>query len=255
MTASAWIATSGPRLSYSGVQIAVAFCLINLQEFKMQTSLAVARDRVAGIFLGLIVMWLVFDQLWGAPAAIEMKKTFVSVLRSLAEFAREPHSNDLKIAIARSYSLRETVTNASDKVRALADGILFEFGPSRERDLVLRSQILRWQPQLRMVFVTRIALLKYRLNLPGFELPKEVRVAQQEFDEQLAQMLDGMADRLEGKASQRDRSMDASFERLEKAAQIYSSEERREMFAAQMQTFLALSRRIEDLATSLDRDI
>ena len=64
---AAWFATSGPRLSYFGVQFAVAFYLIHLQEFTIQTSLAVARDRVAGILLGLFMMWLVFDQLWGTP--------------------------------------------------------------------------------------------------------------------------------------------------------------------------------------------
>lgn len=49
--------------SYFGLQIAVAFYLVNLQEFAFQTSLSVARDRVVGILLGLLVMWLVFDQL------------------------------------------------------------------------------------------------------------------------------------------------------------------------------------------------
>jgi multidrug resistance protein MdtO len=69
---AAWIATSSPRLSYFGVQFALAFFIINLQEFKMQTSLTVARDRVIGILLGLFMMWLVFDQLWSAPAVEEM---------------------------------------------------------------------------------------------------------------------------------------------------------------------------------------
>ena len=45
---ASWFMTSSPRLSYFGVQIVVAFYLINLQEFAMQTSLAVARDRVVG---------------------------------------------------------------------------------------------------------------------------------------------------------------------------------------------------------------
>ena len=104
----------------------------------MQTSLEVARDRVLGILLGLFIMWLVFDQLWFAPAGVEMKKTFISSLRLLAQFAREPSSKDRRVAIERSYSLRETINDHLVKVRTLADGVLFEFGPSRQQDLALR---------------------------------------------------------------------------------------------------------------------
>src|ERR1700674_3707459 len=85
-----WFITSSPRLSYFGVQVALAFYLINVQEFKIQTSLAVARDRVVGILLGLFMMWLVFDQLGGSPAAVEMKRIFISNLRLLAQLVREP---------------------------------------------------------------------------------------------------------------------------------------------------------------------
>src|SRR6202044_3717639 len=87
---AAWFMTSSPRLSYFGFQIVVIFCLINLQEFARQTSLAAVRDRIAGVFLGLCMMWLVFDQLWGSSAAVEMKRVFVSNLRLLAQFVREP---------------------------------------------------------------------------------------------------------------------------------------------------------------------
>ena len=87
---SSWFMTSSPRLSYFGLQAALAFYLINLQDFAAQTSLSIARDRVVGILLGLFMMWLVFDHLWGSRAAVEMKKTFVSSLRSLAQLEREP---------------------------------------------------------------------------------------------------------------------------------------------------------------------
>jgi len=197
---SAWIATSSPRLSYLGAQIVAAFCLINLQEFKFQTSLAVARDRVVGILLGLFMMWLVFDFLWSAPAGVAMKRAFVSGLRLLAQLAREPMSQDIRVASERSYALRETIHTQFDTVRSLADGVLFEFGPSRQQDLALRNRIRQWQPQLRALFLMRIASLKYRLQLPGFELPESVRIWQRQYDDHSADILSDMADRIEGKA-------------------------------------------------------
>jgi multidrug resistance protein MdtO len=246
--AAAWIATSSPRLSYAGVQVAVAFCLINLEEFRIQTSLAVARDRVVGILLGLFIMWLVFDRVWGAPAGVEMKRTFIATLRLLADYSREPASKDMKTALARSSSLRETINKNFDKVRALADGVLFEFGSTRQQDLALRDRLRQWQPQLRTFFVMRIALLKYRLRLPGFELPEAMNVAQQEFDEQLAGVLDGMADRMEGKAAEDKHEFADSFKRLELSALSYGS-------LAHLRTFIVLSQRSEGLISALDREI
>jgi multidrug resistance protein MdtO len=253
--AAAWIATSGPRLSYVGVQVALAFYIINLQEFKIQTSLAPARDRVVGILLGLFVMWVVFDQLWAAPAVLQMRKTFIATLRLLAQFSREPLSKDVRLATERSYSLRETINTYFDRVRALADGILFEFGPSRQQDLALRDHIRRWQPQLRTLFLIRVALLKYRLRLSGFDLPEPVELAQQEFDEELARVLDGMADRAEGKASERKDNLEHSFEHLEETIRSCRSEGPQELVSAKLHTFLALSRNIESVTVSLDKEI
>jgi multidrug resistance protein MdtO len=200
---SAWIATSSPRLSYLGLQIAAAFCLMNLQEFKFQASLAVARDRVVGILLALFMMWLAFDWLWSAPAGVEMRRTFVSAIRSLAQLAREPASSDRPIAIERSYTLRETINVQFDQVRSLADGVLFEFGPSRQQDLALRERIREWQPQLRTLFLMRIASLKYRLQLPGFELPAHMLISLREYDNRSAALLDDLADWIEGTAPPR----------------------------------------------------
>jgi multidrug resistance protein MdtO len=250
---AAWFATSSPRLSYFGVQFAIGFYLIHLQEFTIQTSLAVARDRVAGILLGLFMMWLVFDQLWGSSAAVEMRRTFVSNLRSLGQLVREPLPGRDKTW--RSDSLRETINTNLDKVRSMADGVLFELGPSREGDLALRSRLLPWQPQLRALFVTRLALVKYRLQLPGFELPEPARVAQQEFDNRLAGMLDGMADRMEGKAPPGTDRFEDAFERLEQTVRTCCSEGPQGLLTAEMQTFLALSRSMENMTISLDKEI
>jgi multidrug resistance protein MdtO len=254
-TVAAWFATSSPRLSYFGVQIIVAFYLINLQEFKEQISLGVARDRVVGILLGLGAMWLLFDQVWGTLASVEMKQVFASNLRWLAEFERQPLSEERKVAIERSYFLRETINTNFEKVRSLADAVLFESGPCRHQDLALRSQIRKWQPQLRMLFLIRITLFKYRLQLTGFELPAAVRASQLEFDSRLTAVLDRIADRMEGQTRAEDHDLTDAFERLEKEVRTCSSEGLQRSTAIGLKTFLALSRTAETLVMSLDKEI
>jgi hypothetical protein len=108
---------------------------------------------------------------------------------------------------------------------------------------------------LRLLFLMQIAWLKYRLQLPGFELPEAIRVAQQEFDDRLARMLEGMADRIEGRAPKERENFEDSFERLEQQTRTCCSEKPQEALAAQLQTFLTLSRRIDSLTISLDKEI
>lgn len=252
---ASWFMTSSPRLSYFGLQVALAFYLINLEEFRIQTSLSIARDRVVGVLLGLFMMWLVFDQLWGTRAGVEMKRSFIANLRLLAQFAREPLSGDLKVAIERGFALRESINSNLDRVRALADGVLFEFGPTRQQDLALRERIRKWQPQLRMLFLMRTALIKYRLRLPGFELPEAVERAQQDFDEQAAQVLDGMAGRLGGRPSSVRDEFVLSFEHLEQAVRTSQQEAGESHLAAHLATFLPLCRTVEGLIRSLDNEV
>jgi multidrug resistance protein MdtO len=251
---ASWFMTSSARLSYFGVQIAVAFYLIHLNSFAIEPSLAIARDRVVGILLGLIMMWLVFDQLWGASAVSDMKRAFLSAVRLLAEFAREPISRDHNVAAENSYSLREAINNNFDSLRASADGVLFEFGPSRQQDLAWRTKFRQWQPQLQFLFIAETALWQYRARLPGFELPESVRVAQRAIDDELARALEAIADRIEGRPSQVGH-FEASLAHLERAVGAYDGSEPQQETADRFQAFLSLHRRIESLVTSLQKEI
>jgi len=253
-TAAVWIATSTPRLSYFGMQLALAFYVVHLQEFSMQTSLAVARDRVVGILLGLFVMWIVFDRLWGSSAAVAMKRELISTLRLLAQLVREPLAQDTRVAVDRIRALRETINSGFDRARAFADGVLFEYGPTREVDLAWRRRLRAWQPPMRLVFLTRVALLKYRLGLPGFQLPVPLGAAQAEFDRELAKRIDDIADRLEGKGSHSDDGLERSLMRLEAVSRTHASETRHDS-PGSVPTLLPLSRRIESLTASLDQDV
>jgi multidrug resistance protein MdtO len=204
--------------------------------------------------LGLFMMWLVFDQLWSAPAGVEMKRRFVLTFRLLAQLAREPVSTDIQATTKQTYALRESIDNEFNQVRSLADGVLFEFGPSRQQDLAMRDHIRRWQPQLRTLFVLRIASLKYRFQVPGFELPEAIRLAQQAYDDRSAQMLEEMAERIEGSVPQAGPASEDAFELLEKTIQAYY-EESQQTPAAHVWSFTTLLRSIDSLTNSLAREI
>ena len=252
---AAWFMTSSPRLSFFGLQLAIVFFVINLQKFARDTSISVARDRVAGVALGLLMMWLIFDQLWKARASVAMRKAFISTLRLLAQFAREPVSADIRSAIQRTSALHDTINAKFDDVRSLADGVLLEFGPSRRQDLALRDRIRRWQPQLRALFLMRVASLKYRLQLPGFELPEAVIGSLQTYDESSAQMLENVADQMEGKTSQGETVSADSLALLEQTLELCRTDESRLLLSEHGATFVPLLRQIDQLTTRLANQI
>ena len=200
------------------------------------------------------MMWIVFDQLWETSAGRAMKNTFIATIRLLADFAREPVSPELKTAIESSYVLRDAINTKLDQVRAQADGVLFEFGLSRQVDLAWRRRILASMPLLRVFFLTRIALLKFRLQLSGFELPPWIRLEQKQFDQCLAKVLDAIADRMEETKLSEEMDLTHCHANLARAARILSLENMNE-FAPQMETLLTLSRRIVSLVESLERQV
>jgi multidrug resistance protein MdtO len=183
-----------------------------------------------------------------------MKRRFVLTFRLLAQLAREPVSTDIQAMTKRIYALRKSIDDEFNQVRSLADGVLFEFGPSRQQDLAMRDHIRRWQPQLHTLFMMRIASLKYRFKVPGFELPEAIRLAQQAYDDRSAQMLEEMAERIEGSVPQAGPPPEDAFELLEKTIQAYH-EESQQAPAAHIWSFTTLLRSIDSLTNSLAAEI
>jgi multidrug resistance protein MdtO len=252
---AAWFMTSSPRLSFFGLQLGAVFFVINMQKFARETSLTVGRDRVAGVFLGLLMMWLIFDQLWSVPASVEMRRVFISTLRLLAQFAREPVLADIRSATERTSALHDTINTKFDNARSLADGVLLEFGPSRRQDLALRDRIREWQPQLRTLFIMRSTSLRYRLQLPGFVLPDAVSVSLQAYDECSAQVLESIADRMEGKTSQARPASADCLAPLEQIVESCRTDESRLLLSEHGATFVPLLRQIDRLTNRLASQI
>jgi multidrug resistance protein MdtO len=155
----------------------------------------------------------------------------------------------------RTSILHDTINTKFDNVRSLADGVLLEFGPSRRQDLALRDRIRRWQPQLRTLFLMRVASLKYRLQLPGFELPEAVIGSLQTYDESSAQMLENLADQMEGKTLQGETVSADSLALLEQTLELCRTDESRLLLSEHGATFVPLLRQIDQLTSRLTSQI
>jgi multidrug resistance protein MdtO len=112
-----WVTISSERLSYAGMQIALAFFMGLLQTYSPATDLTVLRDRVVGILLGNVVMTLVFSTLWPESAITRLRAASADALRAIAALLRSPE----KAAINRQHTV-EALAQA-DNFEALS---LFE---------------------------------------------------------------------------------------------------------------------------------
>nr|WP_272213698.1 FUSC family protein [Marinicella sp. W31]MDC2879652.1 FUSC family protein [Marinicella sp. W31] len=84
---AAWVSTGSERISYGGVQIALAFLLTVLQGFGPGISLSAASDRIIGILLGNMVVYLIFTNIWPVSVADEVKRRAGAATAKLKQLA------------------------------------------------------------------------------------------------------------------------------------------------------------------------
>jgi len=191
---SVWFATSSPRLSYFGLQVAFAFYIVQLRTFSPDTQLTPARDNVAGILLGLMAMWVVFDQLTPHNSMIEMKQNLARSIRMIVAFMEDRDAGAREAYLKRVRGLRDSINDTLHSVRNSADAVLLEFGSHRAAALKLRGEVRAWQPEVRTLFLLQITLAQMRLRLPEGRLPAPVEEAQKlcaRYLETVAGVLDG----------------------------------------------------------------
>ena len=81
---AAWIVSGSQRTAYLGVQIAFAFYLAVLEGYAPSTNLDELRDRIVGVFFGVIVMAFVFAYVWPERAGATMLQSLTAALRRMA---------------------------------------------------------------------------------------------------------------------------------------------------------------------------
>jgi multidrug resistance protein MdtO len=163
---AAWFATSSPRLSFFGVQMALAFYFVNLQDFKFQTDLTVARDKVMAVLLGILVMGLIFNRLGTKSDAEQLQKLLVRNVRMLAQLGVCPVVRSRAIAVAQLSRLRSQINDNFASLESQTDAARFEFEfefrHRREEDVAECERIERAQPALRSIYLLELSLLSHR---------------------------------------------------------------------------------------------
>jgi multidrug resistance protein MdtO len=196
---SAWIQTASARLSYLGVQLALAFYLINLQDFAIQTSLSIPRDRVFGVLLGLMSMGLFYDLLWVRNPAAEMQAVFSRNLEMFAELTEQLLEKDQTKAIKRIRQLRDQLNAGFLAVGAQGDAVLLDFSHFRQQGLQIRDEFRRWQPPLRTLLMVQVTSVQYLVQKPLTGLPEPIAQAGVAFEEDMAKVMRAMANEVSGK--------------------------------------------------------
>jgi multidrug resistance protein MdtO len=200
---AAWVSTSSSRLSYVGLQMALTFYLINLSEFRIQTSLTLARDRTIGVLLGTSMMWLVFERLYSRPAGDEMVRIFISNLRLMAELIDASPAGTDTAAIVKVRMQRDQVYRHFNDVNAQADAVPFETGPARAADMAARDRIRRWQASLRTFYLLEAPLIQFRIFGDVSLKSRPFGQMYDVFREQCSRSFERMAESLENQLNKR----------------------------------------------------
>lgn len=159
----AWVGTSGPRISYAGAQIVLAYDLVNLNRFTITTSLVPARDTVLGILLGIFAMWLIFDHLWAAPSNRLTRSLLVSIVRAIAELGCPDEPLSPALRSRKLLTASERINTQLDQLGSLADFSIFEPYTKRTDESSLAECVNTLQPQLRSFLLVKAGLLEHRL--------------------------------------------------------------------------------------------
>jgi multidrug resistance protein MdtO len=161
---AAWFATSSPRLSFFGVQMALAFYFVNLQDFQIQTDLTIARDKVLGVLLALVVMGLIFDRFGAKSDAEQLQKLLVRNVRMLAQLGVCSVVPDRAIGVSQITRLRSQINDNFASLESQVDAARFEFEfrHRRREDVAEYKRIQTAQPALRSIYLLQLSLLSHR---------------------------------------------------------------------------------------------
>lgn len=123
---AAWVSSGSERISYAGVQVGLAFLLTILHGFAPSLDMAAGRDRIVGILLGNLVVYLIFTGIWPKSAVLDVQARLARALAALARLAaREPGE--------RAQAVDDAALVETEAEKARQQLLLLPFEPASQR--------------------------------------------------------------------------------------------------------------------------
>ena len=193
---AAWVNFGTPRISYGGYQIGLAFYKAVLQGFGPALSATVVRDRLIGVFFGLIVFGIVEQLLWPVRAQDALRARLAEVLRLLAELARSKTRADENptVIVDEVDSWRRRISQKVEDTQGLIESSKFESG-----DLDV-DEIQKRIGDGQLVFVLLLSLARQSRDISL--LSDAMRAAAVDLDNGVATALEVLANHVSGDSEQ-----------------------------------------------------
>ena len=187
---AAWATFGTPRIFYGGYQTGLAFYKAILQDFGPALSATVVRDRLIGVFFGLIVFGIVEHVLWPVRARDALRARLTEMLRLLADLARSGTRSTIPTAIdADVDSWRRRISQKVEEIQGHIESSKFESG-----DLEV-TEIQKLTGDAQIIFILLLSLARQSRDIAQSNV---VRTAEVALDSVIATALEALATRAAG---------------------------------------------------------
>ena len=188
---AAWVNFGTPRISYGGYQVGLAFYKAVLQGFGPALSATVVRDRLIGVFFGLIVFGIVEYVLWPVRAQDALRARLAEIMHLLSELARTGTSRATPAVTSNDVdSWRRRISQKVQDVQGLIESSKFESGDFKP------DAIQKLTGDAQIVFVLLLSLARQSHDTP--RVPGAVQAAAVNLENEVATALEGLATHVGG---------------------------------------------------------
>jgi multidrug resistance protein MdtO len=248
MALAAYVNFGSVRISYVGIQICLAFCKCALQTYGTYTELKVARDRLTGIALGLLVFGLINSRLWPVRALEAWRARLSDVFRQLARLASLPDEGASPLRrMAEAYSLRLKVYQDFGIISEMREGSKFESGGE------LRKGLEALDDEAKSLTLHLLAIIQHRPDLRPDAVPERLCAASLHFRSMLAGVLENLSERVQGKPERPWPDLEAELAEIEKTFALEIKNVANANVVARLHGRLALYKEIVPLVGKLTR--